>query len=435
MTRVLAHRWPGFLTATLCPPALLALFVISIAATAQSPGTHPAAPASTTPAGPQQFAKWRVQIKQALFIPDPLPALAPQNYGSFSPAPGIIAERVTYASLYGMRVPAIVYRPEKARGRVPAIVVVNGHAGDKTSWYAYYTGILYARAGAVVITYDPIGEDERNANRASGTRAHDALVPGDQMPPRLGGNMIADVMQAVSYAAQRPDVDPARIAVAAFSMGTFHSAIAGAIDPRIHALILSGGGNLSGDGDYWDLSPKVMCQSGPYKALRFLGDRGAVLYALNQNRGATYVINGTADPLIVSSHSFEPFFDDVRNRTAAITGTRTNLFETAWVQDAGHRPNFVTRPAALWLQNQLHFPNWTAASIQAMPEVHISEWAADTGARVVTNEVGEGGVRALDAGVPAIPREQLQAVPDAEWQQHKSDFIYESWVDRASAHP
>jgi hypothetical protein len=109
----------------------------------------------------------------------------------------------------------------------------------------------------------------------------------------------------------------------------------------------------------------------------------------------------------------------VRNRTAAITGTHTGLFETAWVQDSGHRPNFVTRR--------------TEASVQTMPEVHISEWAAKNGARVSGTEVGEGGVRALDAGVPAIPREQLQAVPDAEWQQHKVDFIYESWVERARA--
>ena len=437
MTRVSPRRWTAFVTSW---PCLLALCLFSGSpAPAQSPGRHPPAAspssASTTFAGPQQFAKWRTQIEQALFIPDPLPALTPRNYGSFTPVPGVVAERVTYATLYGMRVPAIVYRPEKLRGRVPAIVVVNGHAGDKTSWYAYYTGILYARAGAVVLTYDPIGEDERNSGRASETRAHDTFVPGAEMPPRLGGNMIADVMQAVSYLSQRPDVDPARIAVAAYSMGTFHSAIAGAIAgalaPRIRALVLSGGGNLSGDGDYWDLSPKIMCQSGPYKALRFLGDRGAVLYALNQDRGATFIINGTADPLIVSSHSFEPFFEDVRNRTAAITGTRSRLFQTAWIPDAGHRPSFVTRTAALWLQDQLHFPNWTAASINAMGEVHISEWAAKTGAHVAGGELGEGGVRALDAGVPAIPRDQLQAVPAAEWQQHKPDFIYESWVDRA----
>jgi hypothetical protein len=333
-----------------------------------------------------------------------------------------------------MRVPAIVYRPAKSTGRLPGLVVVNGHSGDKTAWYAYYAGILYARAGAVVVTYDPVGEDERNSTRASESRAHDAPIPEAQMPERMGGQMITDILQAVSYVSQRPDVDPTRIAVLGYSMGSFHSVIAGAIDPRIHALVLSGGGNLSGDGDYWDISPKVMCQSGPYKALRFLGDRGPVLYALNQNRGATFIINGTADPLIVSPHSFEPFFHELRKRTAAISGTRTNLFETFWITGAGHRPNFVTRPAALWLQEKLRFPNWSTDSINAMPEVHINEWASNTGAHIgsgFANELSEAGVRALDANVPAIPRDQLQAVPNAEWQQQKSDFIYESWAERA----
>ena len=109
-----------------------------------------------------------------------------------------------------------------------------------------------------------------------------------------------------------------------------------------------------------------MCQAGPYKALRFLSDRGAVLYALNQHRGPTFLINGTADPLIVSPNTLEPFFEDLRNRTAAITGTRSGLFETYWIPNAGHRPNFVTRPAALWLERQMHFPNWTEASIDSM---------------------------------------------------------------------
>ena len=410
--------------------------LITLLATARLQGQALSASVAPSPATPQQLQAWRQQIRHALFIPDKLPALESREFGNFSPTPGVTAERVTYATLYGMRVPAIVYRPSTMTGKVPAVVVVNGHSGDKTSWYSYFAGILYARAGAVVVTYDPVGEDERNINRASETRAHDAFVPGPQMPARLGGQMITDVMQAVSYAAQRKDDDPQRIAVVAYSMGTFHSAIAGALDPRIHALVLSGGGNLSGAGDYWDISPKIMCQSGPYKALSFLPDRGGVLYALNRQRGPTFIINGTADPLIVKPQSFEPFFGELRNRVAEISGTRSGLFETYWIEGAGHRPNFVTRPAALWLEQQLHFPDWTEQSIKAMPEVHISEWAAKTGAHIgagFATELGEGGVRALDAKVPAIPREELQAVPDAEWQKHKSDYIYESWVEHARA--
>ena len=419
--------------------ALSTVVVARPAGLAQAAMTSPPGAAAVTASNAvdaRQYAQWRKEIKQALFIPEKLPVLAVQSYGSFSPVEGVVAERVTYGTLYGMRVPAIVYRPAKISGHVPGMVVVNGHSGDKTSWYAYYAGILYARAGAVVVTYDPVGEDERNSGRASEARAHDTVVPGEQMPPRMGGQMIADILQAVSYVAQRKDVDPARIAVLGYSMGSFHSAIAGAIDPRIHALVLSGGGNLDGEGGYWASSPKVMCQAGPYKALSLLGDRGAVLYALNQNRGATFVINGTVDPLVLSKNTLEPFFADLRDRTAAITGTRAGLFETYWIPGAGHRPNFVTRPAALWLEGQLHFPNWTEASIQAMGEVHISEWAAQTGSHIgssFANELSEGGVRALDAGVPNLKREQLQALPADEWERQKSDFVWESWVERARA--
>jgi dienelactone hydrolase len=391
---------------------------------------------ATLPASPEQFEHWRQQIRGALFIADPLPDLAPRSYGSFSPARGVVAKRVTYETSYGMRVPAIVYRPLNRGARLPGLVIVNGHSGDKTSWYAFYAGILYARAGAVVVTYDPIGEDERNSDRKSETNVHDTFEPGLEMPARMGGQFVTDILQAVSYLAGRADVDPKRIAVAAYSMGSFHAAIAGAIDTRIRALVLSGGGNLEGPGDYWARSTKVMCQSGPSKALDFLPERGAILYALNQRRGSTLIINGTEDPVIVSVHTEEPFFAKLRERTAAITGSSEGLFETEWIAGAGHRPNFVTRQAALWLQHQLHFPNWTDAEIESMGEVHVSQWSARTGAHVgakFQTELSEYGVRALGTDIPNVPREELQAVPSDEWLDHKDGYTWESWVIRARA--
>ena len=394
-------------------------------------GSSAAAPATAA-----QFKEWRKQIKEALFIPDPLPKLTPTNFGSFSPADGVIAERVSYGTSYGMRVPAIVYRPTKRIARLPGLVIVNGHSGDKTSWYAFYSGILYARAGAVVVTYDPVGEDERNSDRKSETNTHDTVVPGEQMPARMGGQMITDILQTVSYLLSREDVDPKKIAVAGYSMGSFHSAIAGAIDPRIDALVLSGGGNLDGPGDYWATSPKVMCQSGPSKALDFLPDRGAILYALNQRRGPTLIMNGTADPVIVSVDTQEPFFAELRLRTAALSGTTVGLFETCWFSGAGHRPNFVTRPAALWLEQQLHFPNWTEDKVRAFGEVHVGDWAQATGAHIgqrFQTELSESGVRALTTDIPNVPREELRAVPADEWQRDKDDFTWEGWVASAKA--
>jgi dienelactone hydrolase len=389
------------------------------------------------PASEAQFDQWRKQIKKALFIPDPLPQLAPKNYGTYSPADGVVAERVTYGTSYGMRIPAIVYRPSKKQAHLPGLVIVNGHSGDKTSWYAFYSGILYARAGAVVVTYDPIGEDERNSDRKSETGAHDTVVPGEQMPARMGGQMVTDVMQAVSYLVSRSDVDLKRIGVAAYSMGSFHAAIAGAIDPRIHAVVLSGGGNINGPGDYWSKSSKVMCQGGPAKLLdSFLPDKGAVLYALNQRRGPTLIMNGTVDSIVTSVHSDEEFFEGLRALAESLSGTKAGIFETYWFPGAGHRPNFVTRAGAIWLYHQLHFPNWTEESLNSFGEVHVIEWSAKTGAHIGQNfqkELSEGGLRALTTDIPNVPREELQAVPIDEWRQHKDDYVRESWVVRAGA--
>ena len=203
--------------------------------------------------------------------------------------PGVLADRVTYATAEGMIVPAIVYRPDpktvKWKGKLPGIVVVNGHGGDKFAWYAFYSGMLFAKAGAVVVTYDPIGEGERNIDKKSRAGSHDkwidppAALPRTDWGQRLAGLMQVDVMQAVSYLAARPEVDPSRIATVGYSMGSFVTGITGAIDTRIHAVLLSGGGDFDGPGGYFDSNP-LPCQSPPYRSLQVLGDRGAILYAL-----------------------------------------------------------------------------------------------------------------------------------------------------------
>jgi len=238
----------------------------------------------------------RREIRRALRVPEKLPALEAEHYGQEEIAPGVTAERVSYATDYGLRVPAIVYRPtQKPAGRMPGLIVVNGHDGDKSSWYAFYAGILYARAGAAVLTYDPIGEGERNAERKHGTRQHDANLEPEEMGRRMGGLMMTDVMQAVSYLSGRPDVDAGRLAAMGYSMGSFVLGLACAAETRLKACVLVGGGNLDGDGGYWDSSSKKMCQAIPYHAMRFLGDRGAALYDLH---AATLVWNGSADEVV-----------------------------------------------------------------------------------------------------------------------------------------
>lgn len=385
----------------------------------------------------EQMNRWRTQIRKALFVPDPLPPLEAQSHGSFEPEPGIVAERVTYASQFGLRVPAILYRPKQPRGKLPALVVVNGHGGDKYSWYAFYSGVLYARGGAAVLTFDPIGEGERHAERRSGTRAHDRKLGPPEMALRMGGLLVTDVLQAIAYLRSRPDVDPRRVGIMGYSLGSFLVAVAGAVDTGLRVCVPTGGGNLDGPDGYWDRS-KPMCQGMPYQALRFLGDRPAALYTLHASRGPTLIVNGTADSVVgipMNRHD-DAFFLDLQERTARLKGSRTGVFEFLFVPEASHRPFFVTRSVALWLERQLDLPNWSEADIRALPETHITAWARANDVamdKLYATEDREGGTRALGANVPGLSRAALSVFSREEWERQKGKLTYESWVEAARA--
>jgi dienelactone hydrolase len=378
----------------------------------------------------------RKKIRSTLLVPDQLPALEAEVHGRFEPMPGVIAERITYNTLLGLKVPAILYLPNpRPKGKIPALIVVNGHGGDKYAWYSFYSGMLYAKAGAAVLTYDPIGEGERNINRQSETRAHDVRQDPPELGRRMGGLMMTDVMQAVSYLTQRPEVDAKRIGAMGYSMGSFVLALAGAVETRLHAVVLVGGGNLDGPDGVWDRS-KPMCQGIPYQSLSFLGDRPAVLYSLQAARGPLLIYDGLQDSTVsIPRLGARPFFEDLYKRTAAVRGSSIGLFDYDFT-GGGHRPNFVTKPVALWLEKQLDFPFWSEAQIQSMPVTHISEWAHKNNVELdhmYASEMREGGTMALGTGVPSPSRQQLNVFTDEQWPAEKEKFIYESWLKAAKA--
>jgi hypothetical protein len=214
-------------------------------------------------------------------------------------------------------------------------------------------------------------------------------------------------------------------------MGSFVMAIGGAVEPRLHAVVLAAGGNLSGAGDYWDSSPKLMCQGLPSQSLRFLGDQAAVLYALQAARGPLLIRNGKVDQVITPQKTFEPFFADLQARTAKLHGSRDGVFEFGFKEGTGHRPYFLEQPAVLWLERQLDFPNWTEARIRALPETHISEWAKRTGVPADADEVRGGGTLAVGGDVPGFAREDLSVFSPTEWEARKSELTFASWTAAA----
>lgn len=436
---MLRRSLPRFLTCGLFL-CLVLLFggwpVLGQAQETKVPAEKQAKPGSG-PLSAEQQERWRSQVRTTLFVPDPLPPLEAKTHGRFEPEAGVVAERVTYSSQFGLQVPAILYLPKQPKGKIPALIVVNGHGGDKYSWYATYAGILYARAGAAVLTYDPVGEGERHRERKSGTRAHDQKLEPPEMAQRMGGLLVTDLMQAVAYLQSRPEVDPRRVGAMGYSLGSFVTAVTGAADSRLRVCVLTGGGNLDGPDGYWDCS-KPMCQGIPYQSLRFLGDRPAALYALHAGRGPTLIINGLADSVVgIPRHEHgEAFFKDLQERTSRLKGNREGVFEFQLIPDVSHRPFFVTRPVALWLERHLDFPNWTEAAIRSMPETHITRWATASGValdKLYASEEREGGTRALGEDIPAPSRAQLSVFTPEEWEREKARLVYESWVAAARA--
>jgi len=398
---------------------LVSLAVISLACNAQ-------------PLARGQESTLREKIRAVLFVPARLPPLEARVHGRFEPAPGVVAERITYNTLLGLRVTAVLYLPAARQVKAPALIVVNGHGGDKYSWYAWWAGIAYARGGAVVLTYDPIGEGERNIERKSGTRAHDVVQSPPELGRRMGGLMMADLMQAVSYLTSRPDVDARRIGAMGYSMGSFVLSLACAVETRLRACVLVGGGNLDGPEGYWDRS-KPMCQGIPYRSLDFLGDRPAVIYALHASRGATLIYNGLQDSTVSITTHGSDFFADLHRRAGSLHGGAGGLFEYDFANGA-HRPYFVTKPVARWLERRLDFPNWTDADIAALPTTHVGQWARAGGVELdplYASEEREGGTLAIGENMPAPRRSDLDVLGREQWERMKGRLTYEAWLSAA----
>ena len=243
-------------------------------------------------------------------------------------------------------------------------------------------------------------------------------------------------MQAVAYLALRPEVDPKRIATVGYSMGSFVTGITGAIDPQIHAVLLSGGGDYDGVGPGYFDANKLPCQSPPFLSLRILGDRGAILYDLNADRGPMFLMNGLADTVMKIPEYGPEWFANVRKRAVALRGTDKDMFTTVFYPGISHRTSWVNRDGMEWLEKQIHFANWTENYIATAPVTHISTWAKSNGVYISKNYIGEdreGGLDALGTGFPGIKRADLMVLPDAVWSTNKDRLTYEAWAAKTMA--
>lgn len=142
------------------------------------------------------------------------------------------AERFTFASEAGERVPGIFLKSTRATDRRPVIVLLHGTGGRKEELLA--TMRTLADRGFACAAIDSRHHGERIRNGSGNDQYFAAML--ETYRTGKGGpylyDTVWDVMRLVDYLATRADVDPARIGIMGISKGGTEAYLAAAADTR-----------------------------------------------------------------------------------------------------------------------------------------------------------------------------------------------------------
>ncbi|MBI2686512.1 MAG: acetylxylan esterase [Acidobacteria bacterium] len=158
-------------------------------------------------------------------------------------ADGYVIEKVLFESLPGFFVTANVYRPVAA-GKYPAVLLQAGHT-QEGKVEPQITAANLALQGYVALTFDPIGQGEREqtylpilGRALSGGSVNEHLSAGAQsmwIGQSSARYFIFDAKRAIDYLISRADVDGEKIGAAGCSGGGALTVWIGALDERVKA--------------------------------------------------------------------------------------------------------------------------------------------------------------------------------------------------------
>lgn len=241
----------------------------------------------------QDLAAWRQEAKHRVLeclSPPSVQPLEDLRIEETSEFDGLTVERLSWQLSYGPRTSAVVLKPAGAKGRLPAIVALHDHGGNKYfGWEkvtrtseaqhplmarhqdGYYGGRAWAnelaRRGYVVLVHDafafasrkvqmqdvsprarfgatPIRDDSDESIAAYNTWAsgHEHIMAkslfcaGTTWP----GVFLTEDQQALDYLSSRADVDAERIGCAGLSVGGLRTVFLGGLDERIRCACCVG---------------------------------------------------------------------------------------------------------------------------------------------------------------------------------------------------
>ncbi|QOY86868.1 alpha/beta hydrolase family protein [Paludibaculum fermentans] len=168
---------------------------------------------------------------------------------------GYRIENLLFQSAPNLWVTANLYVPASP-GPHPAVLSPCGHYEISRQHPDYQRAyILLARAGFVVLAYDPTGQGERRQYWDPVTKTQQGMLRSvDEhslsghllllLGQSLTGYLVRDGMRGIDYLLSRPDVDPQRIACAGHSGGGTLTMFLAHADPRIRCFVINEGGTF-----------------------------------------------------------------------------------------------------------------------------------------------------------------------------------------------
>ncbi len=152
-----------------------------------------------------------------------------------------VIQKILYESMPGLYVTALAYVPKNVKGRMPAVICVNGHWPQaKATEIIQRRCVSLARMGVIAFCQDVIGTGERQAYNGSPPQWYHGFFRGATpwlVDRSLLGYVMYECIRALDYLNTRDDVDPKRIMCTGASGGGKQSMFFAALDDRLAGAV------------------------------------------------------------------------------------------------------------------------------------------------------------------------------------------------------
>lgn len=258
----------------------------------------------------------------------------PWNLESLKKSPGIawIDKDQNPSSLYyegepfhgkPTRVFAYLGRPEKTKGKLPAMVLVHGGGGTAFKEWAE----LWAKRGYVALAMDLAGHGPKRERLPDGSPDQDdrARFGADQVQEFWSYHAVANVIRGISLLASLPEVDPDRVGITGISWGGYLTCIVAGLDDRLKAAVPVYGCGFINDNSVW---VPIFTKMSEQKRRLWVENFEPSRY-VGQARMPVLFINGTND-FAYPLDSYQRTYRLVKNRNLCVTVNMPHGHPQGW---------------------------------------------------------------------------------------------------------